>query len=552
MITTIAVIIITTIIIHCYNSQKAKKSSEQKEMNVLLNADELIRKTGAEIKEVKENGEYVILYQGGCFEIHTSKKNYIDVYYNQFIEFDENEAMKALYSINLINLKYLVWNCNLNINDEEDENVGRYHASLTGRMELTGCMEKKVEQLKEMMIFAFEVSRDLSEEFNKEIKEKETVDEHFLELTLHNRLEDILKKSEILHSSKLNTDTLDTNDRITLSIILDKLGLPHQDQTVKIKIIDKDNIIIPESPEKIMRYDICEYIRKKSHTTELQEPTFLLDFSNRKVIMCFELRDETANRMYYNINILGYSNIGDTNDNFSIQTMLEINLSDGKDEYWEVKYMIDDAMDKHINGKRMELSDEQRLLLKDVVPGLNSDLYWGKKYHNKNCYHQALVHYSRAFKYLQKEWLNLNDHAKDVYVKVALYIGIIYMELGIMDKAHYYLDIAANYKASIGGITEYTNCLCNMGDPNTLSYIENSIKRISEIISNAEEPNEPLEEFLDFLYRRMVYSLITHKAYDTAENMLKDMIKNDKNVDFANNELAYLQKIRQEENTTNK
>lgn len=398
---------------------------------------------------------------------------------------------------------------------------------------------------------AFDISRDFAEEFNKEIKGQETVDEHFLELTLHNRLANVLKKSEILHSSKLNKDTLDPNDTITLDSILNKLDLPYQDQITKIKIIEKDNIIIAKSPEKVMRDDICEYIKNKSHTNQLQELTFILDFSNRKVIMCFDLRDETANRMYYNISILGYSNIGDTNNNFSIQTMLEINLSDGRDEYWEVRYMIDDAIDKQNNGKHIELSDEQRLLLKDVVPGLNSDLYWGKKYHNNKCYHQALVHYSRAFKYLQQEWLNLNEYAKDVYVQVAQYIGFIYMELGIMDKAYYYLEITTYYIGYINGAAEYINCLCNMGDPNALDYIRNNIKKINEILSKEEEPNEPLEKFYDFLLRRMAYSLITHKAYDIAEDMLKNMIENGKNIEYANSELAYLQKIIKDENTTN-
>lgn len=153
--------------------------------------------------------------------------------------------MKALYSINLIHLKYRAWTCSLQINNhEEDENIGEYYASLTSRMELTGCMESKVIQLKNIMMSAFDISRDLAEEFNKEIKGQETVDEHFLELTLHNRLENVLKKSEILHSSKLNKDTLDPNDTITLASILNKLDLPYQDQITKIKIIEKDNIII--------------------------------------------------------------------------------------------------------------------------------------------------------------------------------------------------------------------------------------------------------------------------------------------------------------------
>jgi hypothetical protein len=142
MITTIAIIIITTIITHCFRSQK--KKSEETNVNVLLAADELIRKTGAEIKEIDENGKYTILYQGGCFEIETINKTYIDIYFNHFADFEEHEAMKALYSINLINLKYLVWNCSLSIYDDEDVNAGNFHASLSGRIELTGRLEKKI------------------------------------------------------------------------------------------------------------------------------------------------------------------------------------------------------------------------------------------------------------------------------------------------------------------------------------------------------------------------------------------------------------------------
>lgn len=151
---------------------------------------------------------------------------------------------------------------------------------------------------------------------------------------------------------------------------------------------------------------------------------------------------------------------------------------------------------------------------------------------------------------LRSEWLNINDNAKDVYAKLGLYIGTIYMELGQFEKAHYYLDIASNFKVSIGGITEFTNCLCNINDPFALNYIDNTIKRISEIINNSEDGNEHLEGLLDFLFRRMAFTLINHKGYDTAERILKDMIKNERNVDFANNELAYIQKVKEENSSS--
>jgi hypothetical protein len=104
MITIIAIIIITTIVARYYKTMKEKKTSEETDTIGLLSADELIRKTGAEIKGIDDDGKYTILFQGGCFEITTSNETYMDVYYSHFAEFEEHEAIKALFCMNLINL----------------------------------------------------------------------------------------------------------------------------------------------------------------------------------------------------------------------------------------------------------------------------------------------------------------------------------------------------------------------------------------------------------------------------------------------------------------
>ena len=544
MITTIAILIITTIVARYYKRVKGKKTSEDTDTIELLSADELIRKTGAEIKGIDDDGKYTILYQGGCFEIITSNETYMDVYYH-FAEFEEHEAIKALYCMNLINLEYLVWNCKLNMCDASDENAGNYYAYLAGRMELTGNMDRKVKQLKDMLTFAFQIGRELEQVFEEENMGKESVDNRLLELTFHNKMERYLKISETIHSPKVEID--DVDNKMTLRAIFDKLDIPIDDKQINVRIILGDKVIVPELPNKFMDDDLCEYIRDINDKSRIQEPAFIIKLHERILIMNLKLRDVTSNRMYYTLNISGCSDLNDPDNNFSIQTLLEVKLSDGKDEYWEVKFMIDDAMDKHNNGNKSELTDEQSLLLKNVVPSLNADLYWGKKFHNRMCYYQALIHYQRAFKYIQSEWLGINDEGKNVYARIALYIGVIYMELGLMVKAHYYLDIASNYNTSIGGITEFTNCLCNMRDPHALEYINHSIKKVNGIIESSEEMNEPLERLLDFLYRRMAYSLINHRDYSTAEDILKEMIKNERNVDFANKELAYIAKLREQE-----
>jgi tetratricopeptide (TPR) repeat protein len=340
------------------------------------------------------------------------------------------------------------------------------------------------------------------------------------------------------------------DERMSLSSILKKLDIPFYGDIIKMKFIHNDSIIIPDNPQELMHYDICKYIRENSKDKALSKATVSLALSGQRILFCFNLIESTQRRLLYTINVLGYSEQISSDNNFSLQSLFEVKLSNEKDDYWEVKYMIDDAFDKQCANKTDELSDEQRMILKNVVPGINADLYWGKKYFNRKCYFPSLKHFIRAFEHLRSEWLNINDNAKDVYAKLGLYIGTIYMELGQFEKAHYYLDIASNFKASIGGITEFTNCLCNMNDPFALNYIDNTIKRISEIINNSEDGNEHLEGLLDFLFRRMAFTLINHKDYDTAERILKDMIKNERNVDFANNELAYIQKVKEENSSS--
>ena len=547
MITFVAILIFVIVSVVGFKQRK-KDNKEQEDSVTLIKAEELIRKTGVEIKKVDSNGKYTIIFQGGIFEIETSNERYIDVNYTHFAEFDEHEALKALYCANLMNLKYVVWSCGLSINEVNEPEAGKYYISLSSRMELLGSMDNKVEQLKGLLSVAFQMERDFEDDFQKEIDDKRTVDEYFTELTFNTKQERMMRISENLHLCNNNQEQ---DGNMSLSSFLKKLDIPFSDDTIEMKFIHNDSIIIPDNPKELMHYDICKYIREKTRGKALNKATVSLGISGRKILFCFNLIESTQRRMLYIVNILGYSEQHGTDNNFSLQTLYEVKLSNEKDDYWEVKYMIDDAFDKRRAKKTNELSDEQRMILKNVSPGINADLYWGKKYFNRKCYIQSLRHFQRAFEYLRSEWAHINDNAKDVYSKLGLYIGTIYMELGQLEKAHYYLDIASNFKASIAGITEFTNCLCNMNDPHALNYIDNTIKHISEIINNSEDGNEPLEGLLDFLFRRMAFTLINHKEYDTAERILKDMIKNERNVDFANNELAFIQKVKEEKSNTN-
>jgi hypothetical protein len=57
--------------------------------------------------------------------------------------------------------------------------------------------------------------------------------------------------------------------------------------------------------------------------------------------------------------------------------------------------------------------------------------------------------------------------------------------------------------------------------------------------------NEELAEFSSFLRRRKVYLLIEAEQYDEAEKLLRNMLDEPENFDFAKHELTFLQEQKQ-------
>jgi tetratricopeptide (TPR) repeat protein len=227
-----------------------------------------------------------------------------------------------------------------------------------------------------------------------------------------------------------------------------------------------------------------------------------------------------------------------------VHTLLEVRLIDAEQDYWEAKYMIDEAMDKSKSGQMNDLSDEQRLVLAIVQPSLQLDLYWGKKYYNKQCYFQALYHFNRVFENLRKNCNSWNDNVRNLYDEISYYIGFIYTDLKMYDRAFYYLWPAQS-NGDINATYEFVNCLCNMKDVGAKGYISSKAKEVTELMNKSEEEVERLLPLYNFLRRRYVYALIDRAELDEAEEMLNEMIKEEQDLEFANGELEYIKAIKE-------
>ena len=94
---------------------------------------------------------------------------------------------------------------------------------------------------------------------------------------------------------------------------------------------------------------------------------------------------------------------------------------------------------------------------------------------------------------------------------------------------------------------EYVNCLVNSGDFRALQIIDNIYNGIKPD-ENDEEPEPAIRDFLYFLLRRKAYVLVEKGRLNEAEEIFRPMLEQPENSDFALNELAYIQKLREKKN----
>ena len=92
--------------------------------------------------------------------------------------------------------------------------------------------------------------------------------------------------------------------------------------------------------------------------------------------------------------------------------------------------------------------------------------------------------------------------------------------------------------------------MVNSKDFRAIYTIHDELVRISEL--NKEDITEHVIFYHNFLRRRRAYTFIDMGKFDKAEEAFKEMLDEDANKDYALDELAYIQKLREIMNARNK
>lgn len=288
--------------------------------------------------------------------------------------------------------------------------------------------------------------------------------------------------------------------------------------------------------QQILQFNIRDYVIEHFDGKNLNSIIFRLDFEHQDLLIHMRKAPGCTDKtLFYDISSLR-SSCGEDGGGACATCMSEIRLADTNEDYWEAKYMVDDAMDKWNSGRHSELTDEQRMVVTCVHPTCRTDLYWAKKYFNKKCYTQSLFYFYRVFEHLQKQLPTTDAGLQDLYGIVALAMGNVYMNLALYEQAYYYLQIA---RAEGYGGLEMGYCMLNLNSPGTLEYVRDMLQSITnELQQDDKAGDESLLNLHLHTNRLLVISLINRDKLFEAKSILLDMKAQELDTEFVEKILA--------------
>lgn len=218
-----------------------------------------------------------------------------------------------------------------------------------------------------------------------------------------------------------------------------------------------------------------------------------------------------------------------------------------KQAYFE--YMLKEAL--NANSDSLYTLDPIQL---DILSQQNAsparNIFFGNKYFEDKRYYNALLHLEKAYSMMRPIFRHLNDYWQRAFFDVCYKIGYCFCDMGNYSSAIYYLELTEPLKSILYTI-EYINALVNSGDLRAMYTIdktlENVQRQISDAAANDKEVDTDIAGFYNFLRRRKGYTLIELGYLDAAEELLKQMLNEPSNHDYAANELQHIAELREKQ-----
>ncbi len=234
----------------------------------------------------------------------------------------------------------------------------------------------------------------------------------------------------------------------------------------------------------------------------------------------------------------------------SHSVLLAYDLRSTKQLQDEFVYMWKEAKSKVANGEENQLTEEQRLIANVESVDAARFVYRSRTLYRQKRYYEAISCLENAYRLLNSNIDKKSLEERNLFLEVCYMLGFCYNELQQYDRAYYYLTFVTGVNRTLYA-EEYVNCMIYLGDYRSLMTIDGILKDLHNSIVEDEEGEveQSVHPFLQFLYRRKAYVLVELHRFDEAEEMLRQMIDDPESGDFALDELAYIQQLREKDKT---
>lgn len=373
----------------------------------------------------------------------------------------------------------------------------------------------------------------------------------------------LLREQELRHQKKGAEWRQNDKEAATLKQWMDKVfGLV--DVVFSELTVVTDTITVINDRESIASYNLSDtliadgaFVRQKA----MLDLVFFLPAhptTRRRMTFSIQQADGCEDVLYYQVvgTLLPLpSGIGRPLHSKEVQeqshsVLLAYDLRSTKKLQDEFVYMWKEAKSKVANGEENQLTEEQRLIANVESVDAARFVYRSRTLHRQKRYYEATSCLENAYRLLNSNIDKKSLEERNLFLEVCYMLGFCYNELQQYDRAYYYLTFVTGVNRTLYA-EEYVNCMIYLGDYRSLMTIDGILEDLHNSIVEDEEGEveQSVHPFLQFLYRRKAYVLVELHRFDEAEEMLRQMIDDPESGDFALDELAYIQQLREKDKT---
>lgn len=371
----------------------------------------------------------------------------------------------------------------------------------------------------------------------------------------------LLREQELRHQKKGAEWRQNDKEAATLKQWMDKVfGLV--DVVFSELTVVTDTVTVINDRESIASYNLSDtliadgaFVRQKA----MLDLVFFLPAhpaTRRRMTFSIQQADGCEDVLYYQVvsTLLPLpSGIGRPLHSKEVQVqshsvLLAYDLRSTKQLQDEFVYMWKEAKSKVANGEENQLTEEQRLIANVESVDAARFVYRSRTLHRQKRYYEATSCLENAYRLLNSNIDKKSLEERNLFLEVCYMLGFCYNELQQYDRAYYYLTFVTGVNRTLYA-EEYVNCMIYLGDYRSLMTIDGILEDLHNSIVEDEEGEveQSVHPFLQFLYRRKAYVLVELHRFDEAEEMLRQMIDDPESGDFALDELAYIQQLREKE-----